>query len=79
MTEEQTTEILTRQTCDACGQPRTTEMHIDHDHATGSVRGLLHPNCNVGIGQAADNAELLHQWSTYLAAQTFDLVQLCAR
>lgn len=42
-------------------------------------RTNLHPNCDLGIGNAADDQETLHQWSTYLATQTLDLVQLCAR
>lgn len=39
---------------------------IDHDHDTGKVRGLLHPNCNVGIGLLQDSSEVLRRGAEYL-------------
>ena len=26
-------------------------MHVDHDHVSGKVRGLLYGNCNVAVGR----------------------------
>lgn len=34
-------------------------FHIDHDHKTGQVRGLLCQPCNAGIGLLQDNPELV--------------------
>ena len=41
---------------------------IDHDHATGTVRGLLCNNCNLMLGHARDNQDILLNAITYLQA-----------
>jgi hypothetical protein len=41
-------------------------MHIDHDHKTGKVRGLLCRHCNIGLGMFFDRPELLRVAADYL-------------
>lgn len=46
-------------------KPSTTP-HIDHDHITNKVRGLLCPLCNVGLGSFRDNESYLFSAINYL-------------
>ena len=56
--------------CAICGSTesgRNSEpLFVDHDHAKGTVRGLLCHSCNVGIGKFKDNEELLYKAIRYL-------------
>ena len=37
--------------CAICGnEPNGVSLHVDHNHETGKVRGVLCGNCNRGIG-----------------------------
>ena len=42
--------------------------NIDHDHVTGKVRGLLCHFCNLLLGHAHDDPELLERAAVYLRA-----------
>lgn len=53
-----------RLVCDICNSD--IKLHVDHDHLTGRIRGVLCANCNRGIGLFRDNKELLAKAIKYL-------------
>jgi AcrR family transcriptional regulator len=44
----------------------TKDTHVDHDHETKKVRGLLCGNCNHLLGKAHDHVEVLERAIVYL-------------
>lgn len=59
--------------CGACGRAptgtgRTAKLCIDHDHATGKVRGLLCHPCNLALGYVEDDVERLEALARYVRA-----------
>ena len=41
-------------------------LHVDHDHGSGTVRGILCRACNQGIGLFRDNPDLVGGAIAYL-------------
>ena len=79
LTMEQYAEMLSAQNgrCAGCGAPGTRilrpgkrgpngSLHIDHDHKTGKVRGLLCGACNNTIARLGDRPEVLSALAAYL-------------
>ena len=50
-------------TCAVC--PASPE-HVDHDHETGKVRGILCFNCNQALGNVRDDPAILRKLARYL-------------
>lgn len=67
LTEDQYQSLLLDQhgLCKVCEEPLGV-VHIDHDHDTGAVRGLLCHTCNVGMGHLKDDPRLLRKAAEYL-------------
>jgi hypothetical protein len=57
--------------CAICRTPEPggphNAWHVDHDHATGVIRGLLCARCNLGLGYFLDSQEHLTSAVLYLA------------
>lgn len=71
MTLEDYNAMLSRQSgrCAACGKAPPVggkRLYVDHDHATGNVRGLLCQHCNSAIGFAGDDVSVLRSLISYL-------------
>jgi len=70
LTLAQYDELLASQNggCAICGDaPEAgTSLHIDHDHDTGAVRGLLCVRCNNALGQLKEDAQLVRAAAAYL-------------
>lgn len=54
--------------CAICGA--ANPEHVDHDHATGYIRGILCFNCNGGLGQFRDSIKYLGKAIDYLKGTT---------
>lgn len=74
LTQDQYNNLLMSQggLCASCGkkcsiQPR---LAIDHDHATGKVRGLLCHKCNCALGMLYDSPDLIRKLLEYILKHT---------
>lgn len=50
--------------CAVCGEP--SGRHVDHDHTTGEVRGIVCFNCNRGLGYFGDDLRMFYLAADYL-------------
>jgi hypothetical protein len=53
--------------CAVCGRPQSEiSLHVDHDHATGRICGLLCFRCNNALGDLDDSEDLFYAAGTYV-------------
>jgi hypothetical protein len=48
-------------------RPNGRQAHIDHDHVTGKIRGLLCMNCNIALGHIEKTSMPLAKLAEYLS------------
>jgi hypothetical protein len=68
-TSQQAAALLARQGgCAGCRapEPKKNGWHIDHDHVTGRVRGILCGPCNMALGLVKDSPTTLRRLSVYV-------------
>jgi DNA repair exonuclease SbcCD ATPase subunit len=57
--------------CAVCGDAFTStkHCHIDHDHSTQAIRGILCRDCNHALGNVRDSVERLQKLIAYLVSR----------
>lgn len=62
--------LTQKNVCALCHNPAKgrKDLHIDHDHDTGVVRGLLCSGCNIALGLFKENTLTLTRAVAYLIA-----------
>ena len=70
LTPEEYESLFNRQgrVCAICGAAVSgkKDFHLDHDHVTGKIRGILCRHCNSILGMAKDDIVILQKAITYL-------------
>lgn len=68
ITDEQFNTLIREQggACVICRQPFERTPHLDHDHATDRIRGVLCHGCNTGLGLFGESVLRLLDAAQYL-------------
>ncbi len=71
ITKDQYLDMIEEQNdrCPICEKTLPTEtkhIHIDHDHKTGNIRGILCASCNTTLGRFNDDVVILQNAIDYL-------------
>ena len=78
ITTDEKMDLLKQQNyhCKICGNKvNMISGHIDHNHKTGKVRGILCRECNTAIGLFKDNINNLKRAIKYLSIQNVSLLK----
>ncbi len=52
------------------------DVHVDHNHNNGKVRGILCSKCNTALGAFQENVDILYKAIEYLLDKDFNIEQL---
>lgn len=52
--------------CAICGDVPEKALHLDHNHQTNKIRGLLCSKCNTALGLLNDNPDTVEAAAVYL-------------
>lgn len=66
LTSEELDKLEAIQQCQICEEFPDKPLHIDHDHVTGKVRGVLCRQCNMGIFLLKDSPNILQKAIGYI-------------
>jgi Recombination endonuclease VII len=55
---------------------KNAPAHIDHDHVTGTVRGVLCFTCNAALGQLQDDPAIIRRAAAYVEGQVWQPTKL---
>jgi hypothetical protein len=68
ITLDQFNQLLAKQNncCAICNKELIRNVHVDHDHNDKKIRGLLCARCNMMLGYAKDNPDILKSAINYL-------------
>jgi hypothetical protein len=71
ITESQYAAMVRRQKglCDICAKPLPAHPHVDHDHKTKRVRGLLDFWCNRFLGNNRNTPVMFRRAAAYLESR----------
>ena len=78
MTIEDYDKLLEKQggVCAVCKTPPKSgkSLHIDHDHTTGLVRGLLCFRCNFGLSYYREDKQIIENLFKYISKPTVEII-----
>lgn len=68
ISESEVTELIVQQNgqCEICKEDISAKRHIDHNHASGEIRGLLCSSCNRALGYFKDSPLIVKNAYQYL-------------
>ena len=64
--EYQTLFVAQHGCCAICKKVQTSNLDVDHNHQTKTIRGLLCRSCNTALGSFRESPELLQEAIKYL-------------